>query len=38
MMDTAGLFAGILVVAFIGMAMEGLLFQWLVKGVGEKSA
>ena len=31
MMDTAGLFAGILVVAAVGMAMEGLLFERLEK-------
>ncbi len=38
MMDTGGLFAGILVVAFIGMAMEELLFQWLEKRMGERAA
>ncbi len=43
MMDAAGLFAGILVVAAVGMAMEGLLFERLEKatllkwrGAGEK--
>lgn len=38
MMDTAGLFAGILVVAFIGMAMEELPFRLLERKAGERSA
>lgn len=32
MMDTAGLFAGLIVVALIGMAVEGLFFERLEKG------
>jgi NitT/TauT family transport system permease protein len=38
MMDTAGLFAGILVVALVGMAIEELLFRWLEKKAGERAA
>lgn len=45
MMDTPGLFAGILLVAAIGMAVEGLIFRWLERGtlrrwgaVGEEKA
>ncbi|HML45562.1 MAG TPA: ABC transporter permease subunit [Clostridia bacterium] len=38
MMDTAGLFAGILTVALIGMAVEELIFRYVEKGMEKRAS
>lgn len=38
MMDTAGLFAGILTVALIGMAVEELVFRYVEKGMEKRAS